>query len=111
MLTKEEEEFLTYWEQNRLKHRKTLRQFMLGIPVALLFIIPIAANFLSGWNKRAAMVANAGQFNPLVLLIALLLITGFVAIFSRRFRWERNEQKYLELKAKASRQSQPDDPS
>ena len=111
MLTKEEEDFIEYWEQNREKQRKTLRQFLLGIPVALLFIIPISVNFLSGWYKRASMVANSGNFNPAVLAIALLLIAGFVAIFSKRFQWERNEQHYLEIKAKKSGKSQGQDPA
>lgn len=91
---------MDYWEKNREKQKKTFKQLLLGIPLALLFIIPIAINFFSGWYKRASMEANSGEFNPLVLLIALLLIAGFVAIFSRRYQWDRNEQHYRELEAK-----------
>ncbi|HTQ27974.1 MAG TPA: hypothetical protein VMI35_07595 [Puia sp.] len=102
MLTKEEMDFMTYWEQNRDRQKKIFRQFLLGIPIALLFIIPIAVNFASGWYKRAKMEANAPDFNPIVLLVALLLITGFVAIFSKRFQWDQREQRYRELEAKRS---------
>ncbi len=101
-MTQEEKNFMDYWEKNRLKQKKIFRQFLLGIPAALLFVIPIAVNFFSGWSKRADMEANNGEFNPLVLMVALLLIAGFVAIFSRRFQWDRNEQRYRELEAKRS---------
>jgi len=108
MLTKEEEAFLIYWENNREKQRKTYRQFLLGIPIALLFVLPIAVNFFAGWYKRADMVRGGQEFNPGVLLAALLLITGFIAIFSRRFRWDQNEQRYRELLAKKKRQPDPE---
>ncbi|MDP4249005.1 MAG: hypothetical protein Q8918_02730 [Bacteroidota bacterium] len=105
MLTEEEEAFVEYWKQNRDRQKKNIRQFLLGIPVALLFVIPIAVNFFSGWYKRAAMMVNTSNFNPGVLLLALLLITVFIAIFSRRFRWDQNEQRYIELLAKKERAS------
>jgi hypothetical protein len=103
MLTKDEEDFMAYWERNRTKQKKVLRQFMLGIPVGLLFSIPILINFTSGWYKRAEMISNTSEFNPGVLIVALLLITGFVAIFSKRFQWEKNEQHYQELAAKKTK--------
>ena len=93
---------MEYWEKNREKQKKTVRQFLLGIPAGLLFVIPIVINFSSGWYKRAGMITNTSDFNPGVLIVALLLITGFIAIFSRRFKWERNEQYYRELKARES---------
>jgi len=105
MLSEEEKKFVDYWEKNRGKQKKIVRQFLLGIPVGLLFIIPILISFSSGWYKRAGMMINTSDFNPGVLLVALLLIVGFMAIFSRRHKWERNEQFYNELKAKESAES------
>ncbi|HEY4155179.1 MAG TPA: hypothetical protein VGM24_07120 [Puia sp.] len=105
MLTEEEESFIKYWEANRERQKKTFRQFLLGIPVALLFVIPIVINFFSGWYKRAAMIVHTGSFNPGVLLLALLLITVFIALFSRKFRWDQQEQRYLELLAKKKKQA------
>jgi hypothetical protein len=103
MLTQQEKDFIIYWEQNRQKQKKTFRQFLVGIPIGLLFAIPILINFLSGWHKRAEMEANnPGDFNPLVLLIALLLIIAFIAIFSKYHQWEMREQRYRELIAKQS---------
>ena len=102
MLTEEEKKFIDYWEKNRDRQKKTVRQFLLGIPAGLLFVIPILLTFFSGWYKRAGMMINTSDFNPGVLLVALLLIIGFIAIFSRRLRWEKNEQFYKELKSRES---------
>jgi len=91
---------MKYWDANRERQKKTIRQFLLGIPIGLLFVIPIVASLMSGWYKRANMIVNTQDFNPLVLIVALVLIVGFVAIFSKRYKWDMNEQHYLELKAK-----------
>ena len=106
MLTQKEEDFIVYWQNNRAKHKRTFHQFLLGIPLSLLFVIPIALNFFSGWYKRANMISSTSEFNPAVLLLALLLMVGFIAIFSRKFKWEQNEQRYLELLAKKQKQSE-----
>lgn len=100
MLNKEEEAFILYWKENRSKQKRVFRQFLLGIPLALLFVVPIVLNFFSGWYKRAAMISSTSEFNPGVLLLALILIVVFVAIFSRKFKWEQNEQRYIELLAR-----------
>jgi hypothetical protein len=97
MLTQREKDFIQYWEANRLRRKKIVRQFLVGIPIGLLFAIPITINFASGWDKRAQMEANSQDFNPLVLLIALLSIVGFTAIFYQRHQWEQYEQRYREL--------------
>ena len=106
MLTDEEIAFMDYWERNRDKQNKIFKQLLLGIPVGLLFVIPIVFSLVSGWDKRAVMIANTGDFNPGILLVALLLIIGFTAIFSRKYRWDQNEQKYRELQAKKGREEE-----
>jgi hypothetical protein len=106
MLTPEEEAFLRYWEKNRSRQKKVFRQFLVGIPIGLLFVIPIVINFSSGWYKRADMEANSPDFNPAVLLVALLLIVGFTAIFYQRHKWDQYEQRYQELLIKQSAENQ-----
>ena len=103
MLTQQERDFLRYWENNRLRRKKTMRQFLVGIPIGLLFVIPIVINFTSGWYKRAQMEANNPDFNPMVLLVALLVIVVFTAIFYQRHQWDQYEQRYRELLAKEKR--------
>jgi hypothetical protein len=104
MLTQREKDFICYWEANRLRRKKVIRQFLIGIPVGLLFVIPIVINFSSGWYRRADMEANSPDFNPMVLFVALLLIVGFTAIFYQRHQWDQYEQRYQELRARLQKE-------
>lgn len=104
MLTQREKDFIRYWEAHRLRRKKVVRQFLIGIPMGLLFVIPIMINFSSGWYHRAEMEANRSDFNPMVLLVALLLIVGFTAIFYQRHRWDQYEQRYHELRARLQKE-------
>src|SRR3954454_16965090 len=96
MLTEEEEKFLTDWEKNRNKKTTLLSQISFGLPLGLLISVGILLNYVSGWYTRATMVAN-GESTPLVLIIAVILITIFCSIFYKRYSHEMNEQRYLEL--------------
>ena len=108
MLSKEEDAFIGYWEKNRLRRKKTMRQFLLGIPAGLLIVVPIVINFGSGWYRRANMEANSDDFNPMVLFVALLLIVGFTAIFWQRHQWDQLEQRYRELLLRRAKEMAPD---
>jgi len=98
-LTEEEKKFVDYWTKNREREKKTFRQLLVGLPIGLVFAIPIVINFSSGWYKRADMWARAhtDDSTGTVLIIAALIIVVFVAIFSRKYRWERYEQQYREI--------------
>ena len=105
MLTEEEKEFIVYWEENRLKSKKIARNLSLGLPLAALLVITIFFNFFSGWYKKADMVRNKVQQQNeasliLVLIAACILIVVFVTVFSVRHKWEKHEQRYLELMAR-----------
>ncbi|HSC55313.1 MAG TPA: hypothetical protein VLC98_16895 [Phnomibacter sp.] len=99
MLTEKEKAFLGYWEKNRDRQKKLLYQLAVGLPSGLLVGALILTNFFSGWYKRAEMIANS-QFNPWVLYIAVLIIAVFIAVFSKKFQWDQQEQRYKELKHK-----------
>ena len=98
-LSEKELAFMTYWESHRLKEKRFLNQLLVGLPLGILFGMPILINFFLGWYKRAEMVANT-QLNPVILITAIVLIIVFIAIFSRRHKWEMKEQYYQELKAR-----------
>lgn len=104
MLSPRDRDFIRYWEANRLRRKKVFTQFLIGIPIGLLFVIPIVINFSSGWYKRADMEANSSDFNPMVLMVALLLILGFTAIFYQRHKWDQYEQHYRELLARQEKE-------
>jgi L-cystine uptake protein TcyP (sodium:dicarboxylate symporter family) len=104
MFTTEEQKFIVYWEANREKQKKLFYQLLIGLPLGLLFAVPILVNFFMGrfWYKRADSV-GVSQFNPMVLIIAVVLIAVFIGVFNKKFKWDQNEQFYLELKAREKR--------
>lgn len=102
-LTKEEQEFLRYWESNRLQKKKFLRQFSIGLPLGVLMVVAIFVNIFSGWDKRAEMVMRGDPSSLYVILVAVVGIAVFMTVFSSRYKWEQNEQRYLELRQKEKR--------
>lgn len=104
MFSAEENDFLQYWEQNRLRKRKVLKQLYVGLPFAVVLIIAIFANFFSGWYKRADMQIRSEEATLIpVLMAGALLIAAFIVIFSARHRWEMHEQRYNELLARKNK--------
>jgi hypothetical protein len=109
MLTESERRFLEYWEAHRLREKKINKQLLLGLPIGLLFAIPVLILLFSGkfWYQRASMVANS-QSSPVILMIAVICIAVFVGVFYKRHQWEMREQQYLELKAKKQEEESMD---
>ena len=99
-LTKEEKDFLVYWEANRLGKKKFLRQFTVAFPLTVLMIAVMFINIFSGWDKRAEMVIRGDSSSLYVVIVAIIGITVFITVFSSRHKWEQNEQRYLELQQK-----------
>ena len=104
MLTKEEKDFLAYWEANRLQKKKFLRQFSIGLPVGVLLAGAVFVNLLSGWYKKADMIIRSNSSLLITILIALVGIAVFFTIFSSKHKWEQNEQRYLELRSKETKE-------
>lgn len=104
MLTKEEMDFISYWETNRLKKQKVTRMLYVGLPLAVVLVSSIFINSVSGWYTRADASLRTNSSEIIVLLVASLIIVAFVVIFSARHRWEMSEQRYRELKAKQENQ-------
>jgi len=100
-LTPDERRFMEWWERDRHKYERRSRQLWLGLPIGVTFSIPIRINFFAGkfWYRRADAVGSS-QFNPAVLIVAVLIIGGFMGYISRRFKWEQYEARYLELSGK-----------
>ncbi len=103
MLSAEEKEFVCWWEANRLKEKRLLKQLSIGLPLGLAFGFPILLSVLfRGWYKNMPYVSGS---QLTVIMIAVLLIIVFYAIFRMRFKWEINEQRYNEMKEKKEQQS------
>ncbi len=103
MLTIEEQKFIDYWQANRTRQKRTVKQLMIGLPFGVIFVIAIFINFVSGWDKQAQMVMNKQSSLFLVLLATAIIIVVFVSVFSIRHRWDLNEQRYKELLAKKNK--------
>ena len=100
MLTEDEEKFVVYWENNRFRRKKLVKQLAVGLPIAVAIVVAIFVNFFSGWYKRADMMIRSQSSLVLVLIIAALLIVIFISVFSAKHQWDLNEQRYREFLAK-----------
>lgn len=100
-LSPDERRFMEWWERDRHKYERRSRQLWLGLPLGAAFSIPILINFLASrfWYRRADAVGSS-QFNPIVLIVAVAIIGGFMGYISRRFKWEQHQARYQELSAK-----------
>lgn len=98
-MTDAEKEFMHWWEENRLKEKKLLKQLMIGLPIGLAFGFPILLSVMfRGWYNRMPYISGT---ELTVILIGVLLIVVFYAIFRMYFKWDMREQQYLELKKQA----------
>ena len=108
MFSKEEQDFIKYWEENRNKQKKFFKQIAIGLPFGVLFAIAMFLNFASGWDKRVASITKTyPSFKSLilVLIIAVLAIVVFISVFSVKVKWEKHEQKYRELLSRSRSES------
>ncbi len=104
MLTKQEEDFITYWQHQRLNKKKFLRKLSIGLPLGVLMSAAVLVNFLSGWYKRADMDLRSHSSVIIVVLIGIVAIVLFITIFSAHHRWDQNEVQYQELLRKKKAQ-------
>jgi hypothetical protein len=104
-LTEDEQRFVDYWETNRLKRKKLVKQLGIGLPISAVIVIAIFLNFFSGWHKRADMEMRSSGSLILVLVIAAVLIVIFTSVFSAKHQWDINEQRYREFLARKDRSS------
>jgi len=100
MLTEDEKKFVDYWQHNRVRKKKVLKQLSVGLPLGVLLVAAVFINVFSGWDKRAQMIINTDPSLIIIIIVASLLIVVFVAIFSVNHKWDLNEQHYKELLAR-----------
>lgn len=100
MITAEEEKFIKFWEENRSVQKKFFYKLLVGLPMGLVFGLPIILSLIfKGWYKNMDFISGS---QVTVVLIAVFGITVFYALFRMHMRWEMNEQFYKELKFKQS---------
>lgn len=94
-MSEQDRNFMKWWENNREQEKKWINQLSIGLPLGLVFGLPVLLSVLfRGWYKRMPYVSGT---QLTVILIACLGIAVFYAVFRMRFKWEMNEQRYTEL--------------
>lgn len=102
MLSAEEKDFIQYWEKNRENERHFFKQMGYGLPMGLIFGLPILlAVVFHDWYKNMIPISKT-QIG--LISFAVVAISLFFAYFRMNFRWDRNEQLYKELKLKEKKQ-------
>ena len=107
MLTEREKQFMLYWEQEREKQNSIRAKLINGLPMAVLFSVPILLFitavylFFPEWYTK---ISGNLAGSLVTIIIAIILCILFYAYFRMHYKWEMNEQLYLELKAKAGKQ-------
>lgn len=103
MLTEKELQFIAHWEKVREMESKTMSKFMRGLPMALLFGLPILASVVLVYALSPEWYTKISQDLKSVtvtILIGVLLAVIFFSFTRMHFKWEMNEQLYQELKVK-----------
>ena len=101
MVTDQEKLFIKYWEDNRDKQKKVFFQLLIGLPIGLVFAFPVILSVIfHDWYKQMTFISDS---QITVILITVLGIAVFFALFRMKFKWEENEQRYKELKFKQSK--------
>ncbi len=101
MLSEEEENFLVYWEERRELYSKASSKFLRGLPMALVFGLPILLLiaavylFIPDWYIK---ISKTSTQTFIVVAIAVFIAIVFYAFVRMHFKWEMNEQLYNELK-------------
>ena len=110
MLSQKEIEFVNHWKTVRVEHSSFSSKMKRGLPMAILFSMPIifsiaAVYFFSPeWYTKVGQKASS-SFSP--IFIAVFICILFFAYFRMHFKWEMNEQLYQELIARENKNIDP----
>ena len=107
MLSEKDRKFLLRWEKERESQNTVLSKIAGGLPMAMLFSLPILMFifvvyiFFPEWYTK---ISATSQGTFITIIIAVLLCTLFFSYFRMHYKWEMNEQLYLELKKKQEKE-------
>lgn len=104
MLTQEDENFLRYWADQRLRKKQFLSKTSIGLPMGVFVVLAIFVSVFTGWYQKADMVLHEYSSLIIVILVAGLGIVVFFTIFSAQHKWDQNELHYQELLKKKGEQ-------
>jgi uncharacterized membrane protein len=103
MYLQKEIDFMNHWEMVREKESRFMSKLVRGLPVAMLFGLPIILSLIAvyvlspDWYTKLSQAAS-GVLGTLVLAVIITIL--FFSYFRMHFKWEMNEQLYRELKSR-----------
>lgn len=98
MLTKEDDNFIKYWSNQRLNKKGFMRKASLGMPLATLIFFGLAISLVAAWFSRKANPVLQDYTSIIItVMLAGFGIVFFISYFSARHKWEMNELHYHEL--------------
>lgn len=101
MLSEKQKNFILYWESIRERESNFARKLSGGLPMAMIFGLPIILFvvvvylFFPDWYMK---ISNTTSGTFFVIIVAVIIAILFFSYFRMQFKWEMNEQLYLELK-------------
>lgn len=124
MLSEKDEAFIKRWEAVRIHESSFKHKLLSGMPMALVFALPVLILFLvvkvffPSWFATAThrkteivvpeltehhMGLSAGDV--IMAVVAVIALTFFFSYFRMHYKWENNEQLYRELLYKQKKQT------
>lgn len=99
ILTEEEKEFIQFWEAEGANQKKWVYMLKKHLPKGLIFSIPIALFFFIMGPKRRGIITHS---ELVIIMICIVVIAIFYAIFKGYVSADRMESHYQILKMKES---------
>ena len=100
MLTEKELSFIKYWETHRDPHNSFSSKLLRGLPMAMMFGLPIILFILSVYlyfPEWYTKISNTTSGSFVTIVIAVIIAILFFSYFRMHFKWEMNDQLYKEL--------------
>lgn len=98
MLSKEDENFLKYWSEQRQKKKPFFGMASVGLRLGMLIAIGLALSiFAATYSRKANPVLENNSSLIITVMIAGLGIVLFLTYFTGQHKWDQNELHYQEL--------------
>ena len=94
---------MKHWETVRESESRFMSKLVRGLPVAMLFGLPIILSLIAvyvlspEWYSKISQAAS-GILGTLIIAVIITIL--FFSYFRMHFKWEMNEQLYRELKSR-----------
>ena len=94
---------MKHWETVRESESRFMSKLVRGLPVAMLFGLPIILSLIAvyvlspEWYSKISQAAS-GILGTLIIAVIITIL--FFSYFRMHFKWEMNEQLYQELKSR-----------